>query len=259
MKEQIIRMFSPNKSLKKQSLLIMVILQILILLYFWLTSGPLMPKPIEIFKAFILLVKTEGLIYELGVSTGLILKSLTISVFISLFIAYSNVLPWFRPLGFIWSKLKFLTILGLSYVFTIYSFDLKVSLMVFGMSAFMVPGAIFIVNSVTRNSLNHARTLGMNEWEVVYRKQIVGTVDQIFELSKHILAIGWVMLTMVEGLVRSGGGIGVMLLNNNKHFVLDSVFAIQICIIFVGITCDYSIDIIRKLICPYANLTLERK
>lgn len=259
MKEQLIRMFSPNKSLKKQSLLLMVTFQILILFYFWLTSGPLMPKPIGIFKSFIFLIQEEGLIYELGISTGLILKSLTISVFISLFIAYANVLPWFRPLGFIWSKLKFLTILGLSYIFTVYAFNLKVSLMVFGMSAFMVPGAIFIVNGVTRNSLNHARTLGMTEWEVVYRKQMVGTIDQIFELSKHILAIGWVMLTMVEGLVRSGGGIGVLLLNNNKHFALDSVFAIQICIIFVGIGCDYLIDLLKRLMCPHASLTLERK
>ena len=131
--------------------------------------------------------------------------------------------------------------------------------MIFAMSVFMIPGAINIVNGVTRNSLNHARTLRMSEWEVVYRKQIVGTLDQMFELIRQNFAIAWMMLTMVEGLVRSEGGVGTLLLNQNKHLHLDAVFAIQICILFVGISLDYIIGVLKNLICPHANLVLDRK
>ena len=43
-------------------------------------------------------------------------------------------------------------------------------------------------------------------------------------------AMGWMMLTMVEGISRSEGGVGAMLLNQNKHFHLSAVFAIQLTI-----------------------------
>jgi len=262
MKEQLIRIFSPNKTINKKTTTIMVVVQILIFMFFWLLSGPLIPKPKEIFDAFVNLVGNEGLIYEIGISTGLIVKSLLYAILLSLSLAYLSVLPVFRPIGFIWSKFRFLTIVGLSFVFTIYTAtgaDLKMALMIFSVSVFMVPGAINIVNSVTKNSLNHARTLRMSEWEVVYRKQIVGTVDQMFELIKQNFAIGWMMLTMIEGLVRSEGGVGTLLLNQNKHLHLDAVFAIQISILFVGIGIDYFLGVLRNLACPHANLTLDRK
>jgi NitT/TauT family transport system permease protein len=262
MKEQLIRVFSPNKTINKNTLVIMVSIQIVITIMLWLTSGPLIPKPKEISDAFLNLMANEGLIFEIGVSLKLIVKSLLYSIILSLSLAYMSVLPVFRPIGFIWSKFRFLTIVGLSFVFTIYTAtgaDLKIALMVFSISVFMVPGAINIVNNVTRNSLNHARTLRMREWEVVFRKQIIGTLDQMFELIKQNFAIGWMMLTMVEGLVRSEGGVGTLLLNQNKHLHLDAVFAIQISILFVGICLDYFIGLIRNLACPHANLTLERK
>ena len=262
MKEQLIKVFSPNRTINKNTITIMVTIQIVIALFLWIISGPLIPKPKDILNAFPQLISEDGLIYDMGISLQLALKSLFYTILISMFIAYANVLPVLRPLGFIWSKLRFLTIVGLSFVFTIYTAtgsELKVTLMVFAMSVFMVPGAINIVNGVTRNSLNHARTLRMKEWEVVYRKQIIGTLDQMFELIRQNFAIAWMMLTMIEGLVRSEGGIGVLLLNQNKHLRLDSVFAIQICILFVGISLDFIIGLIKNIICPHSKLVLDRK
>ncbi len=260
--QEIIRIFSPNKSINSRSALIMVTIQIIFMILFWLTSGPLIPKPGEIVNAFFKLWASDGLAYEIYSSMSLALKSLLYTILISLTLAYSTVIPVFRPLGFFYSKLRFLTLVGLSFIFTIYTANgaqLKVALMVFGMSVFTVPGAINIIKGVTRNSLNHARTLRMNEWEVVYRKQIIGTLDQIFELIRQNFAIAWMMLTMVEGLVRSEGGVGTLLLNQNKHLHLDAVFAIQICILFVGIFLDYILGIIKNIICPHSKLVLDRK
>ena len=67
------------------------------------------------------------------------------------------------------------------------------------------------------------------------------------------------MLTMIEGISRTEGGIGTMLLNQNKHFHLDAVFAIQIVILIVGIIMDYGIGALKNLFCPYASLTLEKR
>lgn len=262
-KDQFKRVFLPNKVIDKKTATILVAIQLGFAIFFWMfLTGPLIPKPGDILTAFSKLVAEEGLIQELGTSMKLGLGSLFRTILISMTLAYATVLPFFRPAGFFVSKLRFLTLVGLSFVFTIYTssgHDLKIALMVFGMTVFFVPGAVNIVNGVSKNSLNHARTLRMNEWEVVYRKQILGTLDQMFELIRQNFAIAWMMLTMVEGLVRSEGGAGALLLNQNKHLHLDAVFAIQISILLIGISLDYIIGVLKNLFCPHAKLTLDRK
>jgi NitT/TauT family transport system permease protein len=99
----------------------------------------------------------------------------------------------------------------------------------------------------------------MNEWHVVWEVVILGTADRAIEVLRQNAAIGWMMLTMVEGISRAEGGIGAMLLNQNKHFHLAEVFAIQIVILVVGMAQDYAIGLVRNLFCPYATLTLERR
>jgi NitT/TauT family transport system permease protein len=59
--------------------------------------------------------------------------------------------------------------------------------------------------------------------------------------------------------VRSEGGVGAMLLGESKHFLLPEVFAIQVVILFVGLCQDYLIGAARRLACPYADITLERR
>ena len=99
----------------------------------------------------------------------------------------------------------------------------------------------------------------MNEWQVVWEVVILGTADKAFEVLRQNAAIGWMMLTMVEGISRSEGGVGALLLNQNKHFRLAEVFAIQITILLLGILQDYGIGALRRLLLPYADLTLERR
>src|SRR5205085_8631170 len=103
--------------------------------------------------------------------------------------------------------------------------------------------------AIPREKFDHARTLRMNEWKVVWEVVVLGTVDRAFEVLRQNAAIGWMMLTMVEGISRSEGGVGAMLLNQNKHFHLAEVFAIQILILVLGMTQDYDIGIAKRIIC----------
>ena len=116
-----------------------------------------------------------------------------------------------------------------------------------------------VIADLSKERFDHARTLGMSEWRVVWEVVVLGTADEAFEVLRQNAAIGWMMLTMVEGISRAEGGIGAMLLNQNKHFHLAEVFAIQIVILLVGMGQDYAIGLIRNITCPYATLTLERR
>jgi NitT/TauT family transport system permease protein len=86
----------------------------------------------------------------------------------------------------------------------------------------------------------------------------LGTADKALEVMRQNAAMGWMMLTMVESFVRSEGGVGVLLLNNEKYMKLSEVFAIQLTILVVGLLQDSAIGLFRRLVCPYAYLTLEQ-
>jgi NitT/TauT family transport system permease protein len=256
-------MFKPNKVISNHTKLIMVLIQVSIGILLWVrTSSSLIPSPTEILSAMERMFTQEDLIRELGASIALSLESMWKTIAFSLILSYATVLPFFRPLAFIVSKGRFLTLVGLSFVFTLMTqngHDLKVWLLVFGMTVFFVTAMMSVINSVPHGKYSHARTLKHSEWEVVWHVVILGTIDQVFEVIRQNFAIAWMMLTMVEGISRSEGGIGTLLLNQNKHLHLDAVFAIQIIIVIVGIGQDYLIGYAKSVFCPWSNLTLEKR
>ena len=133
------------------------------------------------------------------------------------------------------------------------------TLLVFGMTVFFVTSMASVIAQIPKEEFDYARTLRMSEWRVVWEVVVLGTAAQAWEVLRQNAAIGWMMLTMVEGISRSEGGVGAMLLNQSKHFHLAEVFAIQILILVVGMIQDYGIGLLRRITCPYADLTLERK
>ncbi len=71
--------------------------------------------------------------------------------------------------------------------------------------------------------------------EVVVR----GTIHHVFEVMRQNFAIAWMMITMVEGLSMSEGGLGTLLIKSSKYIDLSTIFAILIIIFSVGIAFDY--------------------
>ena len=228
----------------------------------WLSPFAVLPRPLEVFRALRSLWFEQGLGPELVTSFIMNLQALGLTILISLGLSYLTVLPAFRPLATAISKGRFLGLIGLTFAFTLIiggGHSLKVSLLVFGMVVFFVTSMAAIVAEIPKDRFDHARTLRMSEWRVVWEVVILGTADQAIEVLRQNAAIGWMMLTMVEGISRAEGGIGAMLLNQNKHFRLAEVFAIQLVILTVGLGQDYGIGILKRMICPYSEIRLERK
>ncbi len=225
-----------------------------------LLASSVIPHPTGITKALLDLWSNSSLIEDIISSLWLNLQAIALSTALSLVIAYSAVIPAFTPIASVVTKLRFLGLTGLTFVFGLYlqGHALKVGLLVMGMSVFFTTSMVAVVQSIPREQLDHARTLRMSEWRVMWEVVVLGTLDKAFEILRQNAAIGWMMLTMVEGLVRSDGGIGALMLNENKHFKLDSVFALQLIILFIGLFQDYLLGWVRKLVCPYADLRIAK-
>lgn len=258
---QAIEVLSPNRVISKQTVRWLIGLQLVILFFVWLFSPTVfLPKPKEVWNA-LGEMWSEGLGGELITSFYLNLQAIALSTVLSLLMAYLTVIPFFRPIVSLLSKLRFLSMVGLTFFFTLMAttgHELKLFLLVFSVSVFFVTGMAEVVASIPKEKFDLARTLRMGEWRVVWEVVVLGQIDQAFEVLRQNAAMGWMMLTMVEGISRSEGGVGAMLLNQNKHFHLSAVFAIQLTILVLGLAQDYGIGLLRQVFCPYADLTLER-
>jgi NitT/TauT family transport system permease protein len=93
----------------------------------------------------------------------------------------------------------------------------------------------------------------------VFEVVILGKMDQAFEMLRQNAAITWMTLTMVEGLVRSEGGVGSLLLVQSKFLKLPEIYAIQATILCVGLLLDYFLAWTKRVICPWSQLGLERR
>ena len=255
--------FAPNRVVSAGTMRLIALVEAAIALLIWLNSPfKVLPRPGEVLHALQDLWMTQGLGQDLGVSFGLNLQALAWSTVFSLGLAYLTVIPVFRPFVMAISKGRFLSLVGFTLVFTLMfggGRPLKVSLLVFAVTVFYVTSMTAVVAAVPKEAFDHARTLRLSEWRVVWEVVVLGTADRAFEVLRQNAAIGWMMLTMVEGIARAEGGIGVALLNENKHFRLAYVLAVQLVILLIGLVQDYGIGLARQLVCPYADLALERK
>jgi NitT/TauT family transport system permease protein len=255
--------FSPNKTISRTSLNIIIIFQVFVALLIWMNSPfKVLPTPLEVLQSFQILWTTQGLGQEVATSLILNIEALAIASLIALGLSYSTVLPFARPVVAALSKGRFLSLAGFTLIFTLIvggGRPLKLSLLVFAVSVFYITSMAAVIAAIPKAEFDHARTLQMKEWRVVWEVVVLGTADKAFEVLRQNAAIGWMMLTMVEGIVRSEGGVGAMLLAESKHFQIPAVFAIQITIMLVGLLQDFAIGMMRKMFCPYADLTMERK
>lgn len=259
----VIAAFSPNRVISKTALRFIIVFQVAVLLVVWATSTYVfLPKPMDVWRAFVDLWNHEGLGQELIISFLLNIQAMAWATVISLGIAYLTVVPFFQPIASAISKGRFLSMVGLTFFFTILfasGHRLKVSLLVFGVAVFFVTTMLDVVAQVPKEKFDLARTLRMGEWRVVWEVIVLGRADAAFDAMRQNAAMGWMMLTMVEGISRSEGGVGALLLNQNKHFRLEAVFAIQIAILLIGLFQDYALGLTKKFLFPYAELQLERR
>jgi NitT/TauT family transport system permease protein len=111
-----------------------------------------------------------------------------------------------------------------------------------------------VVLEIPRSEFDYMRVLGASELRIVWEVVVRGTLDRALDVLRQNVAMGWAMITMVEGISRAEGGIGAMILNENKHFQLAEVYAILFVILFLGLAMDYGMGVITNLLCPYVAL-----
>jgi NitT/TauT family transport system permease protein len=257
------RVFFPNQVLGQPLVLIVTAFWVALAVTVWSASPwSSLPGPGEVVRAFGTLWWQQGMGPELFSTLKLILHATFLTVVISMLVSYASIIAFFRPVVEAVSKLRFLGLTGLVFPFTLATgggYSLKVWLLTFGMSTFFVTAMAQAVLEIPREQYDYMRVLGASEgrifWEVVVR----GTLDKALDTLRQNLAMGWAMITMVEGISRAEGGVGALILNQNKHFHLAEVYAVLIAILVLGLLLDYLMAISVRVLCPHVLLQRVRR
>jgi ABC-type nitrate/sulfonate/bicarbonate transport system permease component len=256
-------LFTPLVTVSNRVYLMLTVLFIIVGLSLWqmVTGSSLIPSPAKIFSAIIKIVSSKDFLDNFFASLGLTLKGMGISIVIALLICYLSLIPFFHPIAKFIIKCRYLTLTGLIFLFTLLTDDgsqLKMSLLIFGIVPFFVTSFLSIIDEINVQEYELCKTLRMNNWHTLYEVVIVGRLDTVFEVMRQNFAIAWLMITMVEGLSMSEGGLGTMLIKANKYIDLGSVFAILVIIFAIGIFFDFLLAQMRKWFFPYTKIQVRK-
>lgn len=257
------KVFTPLTELSYKTRTILVTANVLVALILWqiFAQGGLIPNPVKIVKALGAILGKADFFDNLFSSLGLTLKGMGISILIALVICYLSLIPFFNPLAKFIIKCRYLTLTGLIFLFTLLTqngHELKISLLIFGIVPFFVTSFLSIIDSINVQEYELCKTLRMNNWQTMLEVVIIGRLDQVFEVMRQNFAIAWMMITMVEGLSMSEGGLGTMLIKSNKYIDLGSVFALLVIIFALGIFFDILLGKLRHWFFPYTKLQLRK-
>lgn len=229
------------------------------LVTFWVACSfgevHLFPTPTQVLNGFRDLWN-DGLVVHIVSSIWLCAQAVLVSIIIALILAYSSAIPFFKPVGTVISKLRYLPLTGIAFYIGIMIQDartIQVWVLVVFMTTFLTTSLMQMVKDIPEEEFFHARTLGCNRWETLWEVVIKGRFDYVFELVRQNLAIVWMMLVTVESILVAAGGLGFLIKNNDKLGDNGKVIALQIIIVVLGLSLDFIITKVRKLLFRYSN------
>ena len=257
------KIFTPFSHLSNSTKTVLVAFNAILAVVLWqvFAAGGLIPTPSKILESLIKITSSGDFYDNLFASLSLTLKGMCISIVIALIVCYLSLIPFFNPIAKFIIKCRYLTLTGLIFLFTLLTSNgsnLKLSLLIFGIVPFFVTSLLSIIDSINEQEYELCKTLRMNSWQTLLEVVIIGRLDQVVEVMRQNFAIAWMMITMVEGLNMSEGGLGTMLIKSNKYIDLGTVFAVLIIIFVMGVCFDFLLAKIRVWFFPYTKLQMRK-
>lgn len=237
-------------------------LQVIIAMLLWqFSTHTMFPQPTEVFSKLLSLLMSEDFWRNLFQSMSLTLQAMFYSIIIACLLGYASTLPVFTTFVHFITKLRYLTLTGLVFSFTVIFKDgdsVAIMLLMFGIIPFFALSLLSGIDSIEQKEFDICKTIGLNKWQTLWEIVIAGRLDQTIETIRANFAIAWLMITMVETYNMSKGGVGVMLYIFNKYNQLESIFATQLLIFVVGLSFDFLLQKSREVFFPYTKLTKKR-
>lgn len=254
----IFKLFTPFKSLTKLERILSNVALVLFITILWSYGGSkYIPSPMDIIKALPTLFTEKELMRNYFQSLGFCFKAIIYSSLISLIVSYISVLPLFSSLCSFMRKFRFLPSAGLSVLFMKLTPTMDKGMlwmMVFGVTTWLIDSMVGVALSITAEEVMYAKSLRLTRFQMWRELLVYGKAAQMFNAVIGNFAMAWMLLASVEMLVKSNGGIGVVLSDCYKYYRYDQVYAVQLIILTTGNVLDMLLNMISGLLFPYTQL-----
>jgi NitT/TauT family transport system permease protein len=251
--------FEPFREITKTQLYTIFFLQLVIILgYLEINQGDIIPSPYHIMLNFGTLLSSADFYDNLFRSFTLIIYGMGVAIIISLLLSYLSVIPFFKSIISLITSFRYLTLTGLTFIFTMLSKDtdaLRTNLLLFAIIPFFTTSMLDVINKTSKQDVELCYTLKKNRWWILYEVIIIGKIDQVFEVIRSNFAICWLMITFVESLALNLGGVGTMLVKANKYVNMEQIIPILLAILLIGIVTDYILNFMKIKLFKYSNIT----
>ncbi len=237
------KIITPFEELDPTTTAVMVALQVAIALVWWenVPSDSFFPSLSQVLRGWADLWRA-GLFYHITASFKLCFLSTFIATLVSMLVAYSSTIPFFRPIANFITNLRFLPITGFTLFFMTATHGgrtLQVTLLVFFMSLYFITSLMSVIKAIPQEEIDRRKAQKMNRWEILWKVVIKDRLDYLVEIVRQNLSITWMMIVSVEVMNKAEGGLGTLLKDSEKFMTFGKIFALQLTILLIGIGLDF--------------------
>lgn len=133
----------------------------------------------------------------------------------------------------------------------------KIAILVIGIAPYLALLIADTVESVRREFIESARTLGANETGIIFRVIIPHALPHIWDSCRIMVGAGWTFVIIAE-IVGASSGLGHLMIESQRFLRTANIFAAIIVIGFLGLITDYCFEITYKLLFPWSEKTHAR-
>jgi hypothetical protein len=236
----LLKLFTPfaYSSMTKRERWIINAFSVSVLLLIWqLWPGYLIPRPMGTLSALGRLYD-RGLVVEMFVSIKVIVVAGLLSYYIGKWLGYLYLLPFFRAFILFFATLRNTSMTVIVAALIMLRFEgymLKLVTMTFVITVYYVASLVQEFRRINQADIDHAITTRLNPWQGWWRKVVRERRDVVFFTFIPNLAMGWAMLSFVEGLARQEGGLGDLTLQVDKVSNYEGLAAIGLVSLLLGL------------------------
>lgn len=217
--------------------------------------GALIPRPAETIHEFSSLF-ANGLFADIGVSLWVIVRAGVIAFALGCALGYLYTLPAFKAPVLVYASMRNIMMNAIVATFLMIwpaGDTLKVWTMVFMMSVYFVSANVQRIDSFSQEEIDHAVTMRMTSWQTLWHCVVRGKLHLFGYDFIPCMGMGWSMLSFVEGLSRTAGGIGDLMLQADKITSLSGIMALAILSGALGFGIWYGLRSLLIVAFPFAS------
>lgn len=248
---------------RTNAILITVGIITILLLWTFLTAGQdpivktaVLPRPLDVLKAFPLLFTENSLVKNTCYSLGLNILGYTEAILISIPLGFIiGLFPLFRGL---YKKpmdsFRYLPLTALTGLFIIWfglGTDMKVHFLAFGILIYLLPVVVQRIDEVKEVYLLTVYTLGANRWQTIKTVYFPSVISRLSDDIRVLTAISWTYIIIAESLGNEGGIGGLIWRTGQRQGRVDKLFALLVIIVLIGIIQDLVFTKVDNALFPF--------